>query len=195
MRLKNLLAGVLAAVLMVGQVEAASPSQPSYVVRLPPAGSYGSNDSVPGFLGMWFDPSCTTLGTGLGCPRPASTDFPFPVTSASGSAGTTPTTPSYAAPAGATTTQTGGTLSATAGAFTQIAPADTTRKAIRYVNTSNDYVYVYAGTAATPSPANSDPVLPGNSWPPVSLGVVPQDAIFVAAKSLASAPYVLMIFR
>ena len=101
MSLKNLLVGMMAAVLVAAPAGAVSPSpsQPTYIVNL--GLGYVGSASINAMMNMWFDPSCTTLGSTAGvpngCPRPVSPDFPIPVAAApaANSPGSSSGTPNY----------------------------------------------------------------------------------------------------
>ena len=96
MRVKHLLVGVMVAALMLATAKAAGPpAQGSYAVNLGTA-PYGAPTFVPGFVPMWLDPSDVTVNA-FGLPRAVSPTSPFPVatTPASGSPGTSATSPSY----------------------------------------------------------------------------------------------------
>ena len=106
---------------------------------------------------------------------------------------------SSSGPYGGASTQTPGVTSNTAGSFgvAPIAVADANRKDCDVDNTSNDYMYIFFGIGVSPSPnpTNSIPILPGNSYRCNNAGVVKQDAIWLASRSTASAPYVLVLVR
>ena len=130
MRLKHLLAGTLAAVLLAGPVEAAAPpSRPGYQVNLgngvvPPNFVYGQ---VP----MWLDTTNTSVSTD-GLPRPVSDQSPLPVSIIGGGSG-----------GGASVTRSAPTQPANVAvgtSATPIIPASSSYVAIRY------YVQGVSGT-------------------------------------------------
>ena len=106
---------------------------------------------------------------------------------------TLPTSGSASASTPVTTAQTGGTLSGTAGTFSQIAAA-TARKNCVIQNTSTDYEYAYFGTTQTPSPTNSFAIPAGASQSCANGATVSSgEPIYLASKSIANAPYVLAL--
>ena len=95
-----------------------------------------------------------------------------------------------------TITQQGLALTVAAGTFAQVAASDATRKSCRIDNpTAADTMYVYVGTAQTPSATNSRAILAGNAFrcDDAGAGTVSTDAIAIAFKTTANAPYILSV--
>ncbi len=95
-------------------------------------------------------------------------------------------------PLGVTTTQSGGTTSATQGTFTTLAAALAARLGCTLQNTSAGTIYLYYGTASSPSATNSFQIGSGQTSTCNPGGLVLRDQIQIGA-SIASASYVLAL--
>ncbi len=92
MRLKHLLAGMLAAVLMVAQAGAAAPpSKPGYQINVT-VSPYVAPNFAPSQVPMWLDTTTTLTnldGSTFALPRPVSDQSPLPVNCITGCGGGT----------------------------------------------------------------------------------------------------------
>jgi len=92
---------------------------------------------------------------------------------------------------GVTTAQSGAATSATAGTFTVALAASGTRKGCSIQNTSSTVEYLFLGTTASATTANSFQVAAGGTFNCASpAGTIAQDAVNIAAPG-ASAAYIL----
>jgi hypothetical protein len=121
----------------------------------------------------------------LGCYQTVNGNIVFVPCTTSGA---TPVPGSGGAPLAVTTNQTGGTTSATAGAFTIAAAANPGRHGCTYQNISTGIVYLFFG-AGTATVAASFQIAAGDSATCEQAGIVLTDEIQIAA-SIASAAYI-----